>query len=91
MAGFDRWIQSRVLMAVHRITVCINPTLRSAGLLPAACSHRRLRQHPIHQELLPRKGMHLAVVEAEEGGLVAADLSGEVQLIEGAWSAGPMG
>jgi len=35
--------------------------------------------------------MHQAVVVAEEGGLVAADLGGEVDLIKGGWTAGPMG
>ena len=52
-------------------------------VLSATRSHRRLRHNPIHQELLPREGMHLAVGVAEEAGLVAAHLGGEVQLIEG--------
>ena len=51
-------------------------------------SYRRLRQYPIHQKLLPREGMHLAVVVAEEGGLVAVDPGGEVHLIEGGGAQG---
>jgi hypothetical protein len=57
----ERLIQGGKVSAGLSNIVRMDLTLASAGLLGPFPSHCRLLQHLIHQELLPRESVHLAV------------------------------